>query len=189
MLLDSYKGSVLIAQPKSQSNFFEEGAIIMVKNDRAGSWGVMFNKQISQRECSLADIIQHVGMENINHVDAPLYIGGPVEKGRVSVIHSSDWQGHSTREITSEISITTDISILAALANNEGPEKFRAVCGLCVWQPDQLEGEMSGEAPWTPEHRWLIAPARMDNIFDVDPHYQWNHLVIEAVDLEVKEWF
>jgi putative transcriptional regulator len=189
MVIDNYKGKLLIAQPKSKGSFFEESVVLVVSNTLRGSWGLIINKMIPDDECCLADILEHVGMDNANYVNAPLFVGGPVERSRVCIVHSNDWSSASTIEVTPEISVTTDISILAALANNIGPEKYKIMCGVSGWGSNQLEGEMSGKEPWTPGHKWLVAPATARNVFDLDQQTQWHHMIAEAVNLEVKEWF
>jgi putative transcriptional regulator len=128
-------------------------------------------------------------MENPMNINAPLYAGGPVEKTRVCLVHSNDWSSASTIEITKDVSITTDISVLAALVQGQGPSKFKIFCGISTWVTGQLEGEMKGVEPWLPQHRWLTAPADEHNVFDIDDQELWPALLAQAVTLEVKEWF
>ena len=161
----------------------------MVSHSSRGAWGIMLNKQLPKHDCCLADIIEYIDMDNPFHVDSPVYLGGPVERGRVCVIHSSDWSSASTQEIVPGISITTDISILSAIAGQEGPEKYRLASGLSAWSAGQLDGEMKGVEPWTPTHRWLTVPATVENVLDLDGVDQWQFALKEAVSLEVKELF
>jgi putative transcriptional regulator len=189
MLLDNYKGRLLIAQPKCNSSFFQESVVLIVKHNSSGAWGVMLNKEIPDKDCCLADILNHVGMANLTNANAPLYIGGPLERSRVCILHTSDWKSSGTTVVTDDISVTTDISILAALSAGTGPSRYRAICGISSWAPGQLEGEMRGEEPWTDQHKWLDAPATANNVFDVNNEEQWHHAIGQAVYLEVKEWF
>ena len=189
MLLNNYTGQLLIAQPKCKSNFFSKGVILIVRHDARGGWGVMINKRINSDKTCLADVMNHISIENLSGIDAPLYIGGPLEKGKICIIHSSDWSSSSTHVINKDISITTDISVLVALSGGYGPEKFRAVCGFSSWGPGQLEGEQSGEEPWEPYHSWLDIPATLENVFDINYEDQWLHTVSQAVNHEVNEWF
>ena len=189
MLLDSYRGQLLVAQPKCVSSFFKETVVLVVRHGPQGAWGVIVNQQIPDRDCCLADILKHVGMSNDFGIDAPLYVGGPLERNRVAIVHSSDWASASTLEITEDLSVTTDLSILAALAGGQGPANFRACCGISSWAPGQLEGEMRGEEPWSQSHRWLNVPATHDKIFNVPHELQWQTNLAEAITQDVKEWF
>lgn len=161
----------------------------MIKHNSSGAWGVMINQIIPDQDCCLADILNHIGMDNPFHVNAPLYVGGPIERNRVCIVHSGDWIGNSSIQLTPDLYITTDISILAAIALRQGPEYYRTLCGVSSWAPGQLEGEMSGCEPWTSEHRWLTAPASISNVFEIEPKDLWVHTLAQAVQLEVKEWF
>jgi putative transcriptional regulator len=189
MVLDNYQGKLLIAQPKCIGSFFNEGVLLCVKHGDNGAWGVIINRQLPDPECNLHDILNSVGMEHDGSVNAPLYVGGPVERSRVCVVHTSDWSSASTQEIIPGVNITTDISVLAAISGGCGPEQYRIICGLSAWGPGQLEGEMKGEHPWTQQHQWLSIPATVENIFDSSDSDQWRTCISQAIDLEVKEWF
>jgi putative transcriptional regulator len=189
MLLDNYQGKLLVSQPKSLGGFFDEGVVLIVKHSAKGAWGLMVNKVITSSDACLADIFHQVGMENINHVNAPLYSGGPLERQRVCVLHSADWTSDTTQEVAPGLCITTDLSILSAIAANQGPEKYRVTCGVSVWGAGQLEGEMKGEPPWTQQHRWMTVPAKPYNVFELELQGQWQQCLAQAITLEVRELF
>jgi putative transcriptional regulator len=189
MLLDNYQGRLLISQPRCRSEIFSQGVVLIVKHSSNGAWGIMLNKPVDPEVCSMADIIEHVGMDNLNGVDAPVHVGGPVERGRVCVLHSTDWSSASTQSVCDRVSVTTDISVLTAIAALEGPAQYRIFSGLSVWGAGQLDGEMRGKEPWTPLHQWLSIPADIDTIFQFDTDDQWQHALALAVDQEVNELF
>jgi putative AlgH/UPF0301 family transcriptional regulator len=56
-------------------------------------------------------------------------------------------------------------------------------------RPGSLEGELSGEYPWKPSHRWLVVPASVDNVFSGHDDEQWLNAVNEATKHEVANWF
>lgn len=184
----NYSGKLLIAQPKCVSSFFTETVTLLISHAVHGSWGMIVNKKFDGDAMTLNDLLDSVGIERTMNFTEPLYIGGPIERQKVAVLHSSEWMGHSTQQVNEEISMTNDISILAAISRNEGPEKYRIICGLSAWGSSQLEGEMLGQEPWTPQHRWLTAPATSE-IFDYDSRDLWNRSLQTAINLEVKEWF
>ncbi len=189
MLLDNYQGRIIIAQPKCDSHFFKESCVLVARHTAKGAWGVALNKPAVSLNCDLKDVFEHIGIENTMNVNAPLYLGGPVHTNQVCLVHSNDWASNSTVEITNDISITMDISVLTALVAGQGPSKFKAFCGVSGWGPSQLEGEMKGEAPWTMKNRWLTVAATEDKVFDLDDREAWSTLLSEAVSLEVKEIF
>lgn len=184
----NYTGKLLIAQPRCVSSFFTETVTLLVSHAHHGSWGLILNKKFDGDAMTLNDLLDSVGIERHKNFTDPLYIGGPVERSKVAVLHSSEWFSHSTQPITDNISMTNDISILAAISRGEGPDQYRIICGLSAWGAGQLEGEMSGQEPWTPQHRWLTAPATSE-IFESNGRELWNRSLQTAVNLEVKEWF
>lgn len=189
MLLDNYQGRLLISQPRCRSEMFSQGVILIVKHSTNGAWGIMLNKPVPIEECSLIDIIEHVDMDNPHGINSYVHIGGPVERGRICVLHSNDWSSASTQSVCDGVSVTTDISILSAIVALEGPAQYRIFSGLSVWGSGQLDGEMRGKEPWTPEHRWLSIPADIDTIFQFDTDGQWQHTLTLAVNQEVNELF
>lgn len=189
MLLDNYQGKLIISQPRCRSEVFSQGVVLVAKHNNNGAWGILLNKQLPHPECSLSEIIEHVGMDNPHYVDSPVFLGGPVERGRISVVHSSDWHGPSTQDIAPDLCVTTDISVLSAITMQDGPARFRVFAGLSVWSSGQLDGEMRGEEPWTTAHKWLSIDADTDIVFDFESDDQWHQALALAVNREVKEWF
>ena len=58
--------------------------------------------------------------------------------------------------------------------------------GVSTWQSGQLEGEQSGEHPWTPAHRWLTAPCP-SNVLTKDTDELWEACVGVAIQNRVSE--
>ena len=185
----NYQGKFLISQPKCESKFFEESVVLIADDSVQGAWGIIINKLVPDPDSDLADVIKHVGMDNPYNINGPLYMGGPVERNRVCILHTNDWSSENTVQVTPDLYITTDISILAAIAGGQGPKDYKVFCGLSSWAPEQLKGEMQGIPPWTQKHRWLTVDAASEAVFNLDHTEQWGILIMRAVELEVKEWF
>jgi putative transcriptional regulator len=185
----NYQGMVLVSQPNTNNVFFKDTCVVIARHSEIGAWGVAINKPISATDYDLRDVFTYLKIQNPMGINSMLYAGGPVERNKICLIHTSDWSAESTLKVTEDISITPDSSILSALACGQGPAKFKVCCGLCVWRAGQLEGEMKGAYPWTPAHRWLSAPASIQGTFDVNDNHIWLNSLKAAVDIEVKEWF
>lgn len=185
----TYEGQLLISQPRCISKFFYQSLILIVRHDATGAWGIMLNKPLERRDLTFDSIMVASGIDSAISFDNDIYLGGPVETGKISVVHSLDWMGLSTISITDQIGVTTDISVLTALAQNRGPSKFRAACGICGWSSNQLEGEQSGKLPWYPEHRWLTTSADIDLVFDYDGRDQWKQAIDRSAKNQIDQWF
>lgn len=178
-------GQLLISQPKSQDNHFSKSVILVAQHNDSGAWGVIINRMA--RTVKLSHIMEAAGIEFDGEEMA--YIGGPVEPTRVQVVHSLDWSSANTLKITDDLGITGDVSVLAAITRGEGPKLYRAGVGLSVWSAGQLDGEQSGVAPWSPDHRWLTTPATVDLVLHGLGEEQWQAAIDASVRNRVSELF
>lgn len=182
---DFLNGQILIAQPVNQDNHFAKTVVLIAQHNHTGAWGVVVNKP--SKTVSMTDIMSAVGIDYVGQ--ETVYIGGPVEPNRVHVIHTLDWSSPSTMQITKDIGITGDVSILAAIKANEGPALYRAGVGLAVWSAGQLDGEQSGQAPWTKEHIWLTTPATVDLCLQEIGDDQWQNAIDAALKNKIADLF
>lgn len=178
-------GKLLIAQPQNQDGHFAKTVVLVAQHSINGAWGVVVNR--SARSVNMSAIMKAAGIEHQS--DEPVYIGGPVEPTRVHVVHSMDWSSSSTLRITDDIGITGDLSVLAAIAANEGPQFYRAGVGLSVWSPGQLDGEMSGKEPWSPKHQWLTVDSSINLCLVGSGDEQWQRAINTCVNHRVAELF
>jgi putative transcriptional regulator len=189
----SLAGNILIAQPRSTNGHFQKSVILVAQHGPAGAWGVIVNKEANRLD--LRSVMAAAGIEyperlmRIPGKNGPVCIGGPVEPSRVHVVHTMDWFSNSTVQITEDLGITGDVSILAAIAAEEGPELWRIGVGLAAWSAGQLDGEQSGLAPWTPEHKWLTCPATVDLVLSGTGEEQWQRAIDACVTNKIHEIF
>ncbi len=181
----SLAGQILVSQPKCTSPHFAKGLVLVVQHGVNGAWGVMMNKEANTLD--MKTVMQAAGIQYQGN--SKVYLGGPVEPARVHVVHTMDWNSPGTVRITPELGITGDMSILAAISQNEGPEIWRAGVGLAAWSAGQLDGEQSGVPPWTPDHRWLTAPATVDICLSGTGDEQWQRAISHCVNNKISEFF
>lgn len=188
-VMNSYQGHILIAQPRAVSSFFNKSCVLVVDHNDVSAWGLMINRPVVHIERGLSKIMQQVGVESVHDFEDPIYIGGPVESSRIRVVHSTDWVSSSSISVCQHIAVTGDISVLAAIAQGVGPQYYRACMGSCSWVGQQLEGEQSGQSPWTPQHRWLTVPANQATVFQHHADQQWQYNLLVAAQETTRAWF
>ena len=93
--------------------------------------------------------------------------GGPVEKGRGFVLHSSDYQSGNTYPVTPGVSLTATLDVLKAMAFGPAPHSSLFVLGCCGWSAGQLETELAQNA-------WLTAPCDERILFDTPYEQRWR---------------
>jgi putative transcriptional regulator len=181
----SLAGQILVSQPKNLSPHFARSVVLVTQHGVNGAWGVIVN-----HESNTIDIKAVMSAAGIDYGGySKVYLGGPVEPTRVHVVHTMDWFSSSTMQVTPEIGITGDLTILSAIAGGEGPEMWRVGVGLAAWSAGQLDGEQSGISPWNPDHRWLTAPATADICLSGTGEEQWQRAISHCVNNQISSLF
>lgn len=167
-------GQFLIAMPTLNDGPFARTVVYVCAHSSDGAMGIMINqaaKQITFRDLLVQLDIIPDGPEI--RLPGPagrmrVHRGGPVETGRGFVLHSADYYVQdSTLPIDENVSLTTTLDILKAIAAGNGPESALLALGYAGWSPGQLDTEML-------DNGWLHCPAAPDLIFDqnIDTKYE-----------------
>lgn len=180
------KGWLLAAHPRYPLASLRQTVMLVTDQSIAGCIGIIVNRPMTNG-MDFSNVMYNAGIEA--SVDEPLYSGGPETPHRVFMLHTMDWFSSTTQSLAPNIGLSKDISVLSAIAENRGPEQFRAFSGYISWSPGQLEGEISGRTPWSPSHSWIGMPATPELLFDVEPHEQWARIIELASQIQVQNWF
>lgn len=186
MIEQKYKGYLLASHPKRQEPLLRRSVQLILDHDSTGAIGLQINKPFTNG-ISFTTVMQNVGLHC--DIDQPLYCGGTESTNRIHVIHSLDWYTSNTTKVSDQLGVSHDVSVLTAIAENEGPEYFRVVAGFTRWLPGHLEGEIAGEDPWNVSHSWTFVPADLETVFANDDIDQWHRVITEAGKLQVSSWF
>lgn len=182
--MKSLIGQLLAANPLNPRDNLNRSVILIVTHTDEVSLGLQLNRQLLDMD--LASVGEQVGITL--PLDDPLYFGGPMTANKIHMVHSSDWQGLTTIRINSEISVTNDISVLAALSRGDGPEYYRACAGFWSWQAGQLESQLAGHKDSL--HRWELAPADLKSVFESGwASDQWQAALAASARLQIDSWF
>ncbi len=156
----------LIAMPGlADPNFFRTVTYICEHSEQ-GAMGLVINRVMGLQ---LADIFEQLNIQitDASIAQTPVYLGGPVQGDRGFVLHSSDSEWDSTLQVTAEISVTTSMDILQAIATGKGPAHSLVTLGYAGWGAGQLEEELAQNA-------WLNGPAESDIIFTRASEERWQ---------------
>jgi putative transcriptional regulator len=186
MIEQNYTGYLLAAHPKHADPILRRGAMLIIDHDTSGAIGLQINKPYTSR-VTLNSVIKNVGLHVEN--DQPLYNGGPESTNRIHIIHTLDWFSSTTNQITDQIGISSDLSVLTAISLGDGPTYFRAVAGFTKWLPGHIEGEILGEDPWTINQSWSFIPAEPEIVFGYTDIDQWHKVISDSGRQQVSSWF
>jgi putative transcriptional regulator len=159
-------GQLLVAAPSMGDPRFRETVIVMVRHSRDGAMGLIVNRPAGEQP--MADLLQAFG-DDASKVEGnvPIYLGGPVQKELAFVLHSTDYRGTGTMDVTGEIAVTANRDVIHDIAAKTGPRKFLLMFGYAGWAPGQLEGELAANA-------WYTAPIDPALVFDMPRDKVWE---------------
>jgi len=104
--------------------------------------------------------------------------GGPVETSRGFVLHSPDYFiENATLPIDDDVSLTTTLEVLKAIAEGRGPRDAILALGYAGWPPGQLESEIQANA-------WLHFPADASLVFDIDLETKYER-ALRKIGIEI----
>ncbi len=173
-------GKILMAMPGMQDPRFNAAVILVCAHSADGAMGLIVNKAMS--DLSFESLLSQLKIPTPpqGH-DILVHFGGPVERGRGFVLHSSDYhRENATMSIEGGFSMTATLDVLKAMASGNGPAAALLTLGYSGWGPGQLEAEIG-------RNDWLIADASNEIIFAADDRTKWvralRQLGIEPLQL------
>ena len=159
-------GRFLIASPQMGDPRFAETVIYMIAHDSNGAFGLVVNRVLG--EGTLASFLKGFGIESpAAKGRIRVHYGGPVEPGRGFVLHTGDYKAEHTTVVSGQVSMTTELDVLKAIGEGNGPRRSIFALGYAGWGPGQLEGELA-------RGDWLTAPADEGILFDDTFEDKWE---------------
>ena len=102
--------------------------------------------------------------------------GGPVQRSRGFVLHSSDYfREDNSYTVSDDICLTATLDILKAIAFKNAPADALFALGYCGWSPGQLENEIKGNG-------WLTVPFSRDLLFETPVEKRYDAALGRAGD-------
>lgn len=155
--VNTLRNHFLLAMPQLKDPHFGGSLTYLCEQNEQGALGLIINKPLP---LTFAELMEQMDIEMTStlHVDKQVFRGGPVHVDRGFVLHTgaSDWK--ASLPISEQLSLTTSLDILEALAKGEGPEHFLIALGCAGWEVGQLEQELLDNA-------WLTCPASESVLF------------------------
>ncbi|MDR1026140.1 MAG: YqgE/AlgH family protein [Lactobacillus sp.] len=168
---DYLTGKCLISTPKLDDNgdVFARSVVYICSHNSGGAMGFILNKRL--KEFSFSDLAEQLPIakpSSLNVVD--IHSGGPLEKVRGFVIHSTDYIKEDTVVIDDVIAISSSIDILSDIAFGTGPKDNIIALGYASWAPKQLEQEIIN-------NDWLVLPTSPELVFRTKDEDKWDAAV------------
>jgi putative transcriptional regulator len=159
-------GQLLVASPLIDQGVFHKAVIyVFMHSAQEGAMGIMINRPIELLNLASMLAGEDSAIETAMR-DLPVYFGGPVERSRGFVLHSSDFLHETTISHSDELAVTGSGHVLEALVNGAGPRRAALIVGCAGWNAGQLESEIAQNA-------WITAPATESLVFNTDNDLKW----------------
>jgi putative transcriptional regulator len=176
-------GRLLIAMPGMGDPRFAQTVILICASSDERSMGLILNRPAP--DVKFANLLDQLGIPSSpSGRDIRVHFGGPVERGRGFVLHSSDYAGgQATLAVAGGFAMTATLDVLEALAQGGGPETAILALGYAGWGPGQLEAEIA-------RNDWLVADAPAALVFSDNDAGKWvaaiRHMGIDPVSLSAQ---
>lgn len=155
------KGRILVSEPYLADPNFERTIILMCEHSQDGSFGFVLNKP------SLAKIGDV--MDDLKNIDAPVYVGGPVQQDTLHFIHQCGDLENAV-EISDGIFWGGDFeSLLVKLDTRQVEiEDVKFFLGYSGWSAGQLDEELKVDS-------WIVSKqVNKELIFETSHHDMWQ---------------
>ena len=160
-------GKLLVAMPGMGDPRFEHSVILLCAHSAEGAMGLIINKPVP--DLSFGSLLDQLNIPRAPQGrDIVVHFGGPVERGRGFVLHSSDYtSGQATMKIAGGFGMTATLDVVEAMARGDGPTSALLALGYSGWGPGQLEAEIA-------RNDWLTADAAQGLIFSANNRGKWG---------------
>lgn len=162
-------GKCLVSMPGMKDGPFANALIFICSHTKDGAMGFVVNKTL--QEFSFADLANQLPIKTIKPIERmALHQGGPLEKVRGFVIHSTDYVKDDTIIIDESIAISSSIDVITDIAFGLGPKENIIALGYASWAPQQLEKEIVNNS-------WLVVNPTPDLVFRTKDEEKWQKAI------------
>lgn len=159
-------GKYLIARPAIEYGIFAKSVIFVYENSLGTTAGVSLTKPTDIRFSTICSQFGHTAQTG----DSPIYIGGPVNKQSLIMLHSDDFSSTNTLITGTGLNISSDALMVEKLSCTAWPRYYRLVTGICVWSSQQIKAEIQ-------KSFWLISDLPSEVVFSYDGEELWSKAV------------
>lgn len=157
-------GKCLVAMPDTEGEF-SDSVICICSHDSSGAMGFVINKRLN--DLSFQDLAPELPF-NFAGLSLKLYNGGPMERAKGFILHSSEYKLPESLNISNGITVSSSMAVLQDIAEGRGPKQKIIALGYAGWTSQQLENEIA-------ENRWLITEATPELVFGNNDDCKWSN--------------
>ena len=156
------KGKILVSEPYLPDPNFERTIILLCEHNDEGSFGFIMNKPSLAK---LADV-----MQDLKDIDAPVFIGGPVQQDTLHYIHRLSNLEESI-EVMDGIYWGGNFDQLVSLIETKqvAASDIKFFLGYSGWSVGQIEEELKTDS-------WIVSDkVNEELLFDIKAESMWQY--------------
>ena len=158
------QGKLLLDSGQLGGSFFQRTVILVCQHNAEGAFGLVLNRTVGK---TVGDLIIADLPEPLK--TAPLYLGGPVQPGALSYLHTDSFIPEA--DVLPNLALGHSLDDLLEIGEEfSATKKVRMFAGYSGWSPGQLENEMKRKS-------WLTFPASVELIFETPPEQLWQKVL------------
>jgi putative transcriptional regulator len=158
-------GQLLVATPVVDSGCFQKSVIYVFAHSREGAMGLIINQPLEL--VNYGSLIEGMDLPKDNAArQMPVFFGGPVERARGFVIHTTDYYREFSLARSGDLAVTASSAILNDIVAGKGPKQAALVVGYAGWSAGQLEAEIESNS-------WISVPATEKLVFGTESDLKW----------------
>lgn len=158
-------GQLLVATPVINNGLFHKSVIYLFAHNNDGAMGLIINQPLEL--INYAALLEGMDLpENVANRELPVFCGGPIERARGFVLHSTDYVRDFTLARAGDLAVTASTTILTDIMQGRGPKDAVLTVGYAGWTAGQLEAEIE-------QNSWITVPATPELVFATDNELKW----------------
>jgi putative transcriptional regulator len=158
------QGQLLLDSGQLGGSFFQRTVVLVCKHDAEGAFGLVLNRTVGK---TVGDLIIADLPETLK--TAPLYLGGPVQPGALSYLHTDSFI--PAADVLPNLALGHSLDDLLEIGEGfSATKKVRMFAGYAGWTAGQLESEMKRKA-------WLTFPASVELVLETPPEQLWQKVL------------
>lgn len=169
-------GVFLVAGRDLDDPNFSRTVVLLIRYGQDGAMGVVVNRRSGVR---LAQLLPD--MDGLAGRDDAVYIGGPVERHRITLLIRSPEPPQLSQDVFDDVYVSGSTLTLQALIDDADRRvDFHAYAGYAGWAPGQLDREVE-------RGDWILVGGDAQTVFETEPEEIWPRLIRSAAGTWVRE--
>ncbi len=172
MTLAAEPGRLLVATSSLFDDNFRRVVILICRYDPVqGALGLVLNRPT---DLEVGNVLPHPVAAGR---DEPLWVGGPVGRRSLWVLHTRADIGYPGEELMEGVWFGAESGLIRRVLATNAPdpegEVFRLFAGYAGWGEGQLEAELAADA-------WRVVPAGPGTLFGGEPERLWGEMMFRS---------